>query len=78
MEASAERRNAKIRGVTWGIFGEIGFVLALNWVCIGFVLGLFSHSLQLAIFSYSTVIKEVTFIRASRKLGLFCIKRADL
>jgi len=46
---------------------KIGFV----WVCIGFVLGLFSASEQLDLFSYSFVNTLFTFIWSSGKLALF-------
>ena len=52
---------------------ESSIFLPLKLGLIGFVLGLFLHSLQSGIFSYTTVIKDVMFIRVSSKLGLFCI-----
>jgi len=61
-------------GFDWVCFGILlalfGFVLAL----IGFELALFSPSFQLDLFLYSLVITGLTFIRASGKLALFCIK----
>ena len=47
-----EAKNGQVKGETTVEAARFeGGGIGFDWVCIGFVLGLFSHSLQLGIFS---------------------------